>query len=67
MSKIRILKKNSALPPLFYGFYGPTISELTDLGACHWPILMEDPVQTREFQYIILKNRADSLDRMLIH
>ena len=42
-------QKKSALPPLFYGFYGPTISELTDLGACHWPIFMENLVQTRNF------------------
>ena len=58
MSKIRILKKSSALTPLFSGFYGPTIFEKTDLGACRWPIFMEIQFKLEISIYNLKKSRS---------
>ena len=50
MSKIRILIfVLFRVAPLFYGFYGTTIFEKTDSGACRGSFFMENPVQARNF------------------
>ena len=46
---IYYLKNNLSVAPLFYGFYGTTIFEKTDSGACRISFFMENPSQARNF------------------
>ena len=54
MSKIRIMKKKIRGALLFYGFYGTTIFEKTDSGACRGSFFMENQVQARNFSIYFL-------------
>ena len=49
MSKIRILTFFFSAAPLFYGFYGTTIFEKTDSGACRSLFLIEMSNAARNF------------------